>query len=164
MDGEVLDAEGLLAGTRAIHNLEVPAAVLDPAASRDTLPGVVRIHPVTVATLMLVSRAARDEPGLVPVLLVKEALVEPALSIDQVRSLSVGLLGFLLAAVNRISGLTADGDVLDEAADSAVGRTHLLLARHFGWSPDQVAALTPGQVAVYLAGVERFLDADEVRS
>lgn len=164
MGGEVLDAEDLLAGTRAVHDVEVPAAVLRPGAPDDNAPGVVRLRPVTVATLLLVSRAARDEPGLVPVLLVKEALVEPALTVDQVRSLHVGLLGFLVAAVNRISGLTADGDVLDEAADSAVGRSHLLLARHFGWSPEQVAALTPGQVAVYLAGIERLLEADEVRT
>lgn len=164
MVADVLDAEALLAGTRVVHDVEVPASLLAPDGLAGAEPGRVRLRPVTVATLLVVSRAARDEPGLVPVLLVKEALVEPALTVDQVRGMSVGLLGFLVAAVNRISGLTADGDVLDEAADSAVGRTHLLLARHFGWSPEQVAALTPGQVAVYLAGVERLLQADEARS
>jgi hypothetical protein len=74
---------------------------------------------------------------------------------------------FLLGRINEISGLAADGDALDEAARSPLGRTHLLFARHFGWTPEQVAQLTPGQVAVYLAGVEKLLaleGRDESRS
>jgi hypothetical protein len=59
--------------------------------------------------------------------------------------------------VNRLSGLAADGATLEDAADSPLGRTHLLLAKHFGWTPEQVSQLTPGQVAVYLAGIEKLL-------
>jgi hypothetical protein len=44
-----------------------------------------------------------------------------------------------------------------------IGETHLQLARHFGWTPAQVAELTPGQVAVYLAGIERLLALDAER-
>jgi hypothetical protein len=36
-----------------------------------------------------------------------------------------------------------------------------LLARHFGWTPEQVSQLTPGQVAVYLAGVAKLLRLEE---
>ena len=160
----VLSAEDLLAGTTAVHEVLVPAEVLNPAAAADATVGVVRLRPISVATLLLISRATRDDPGLVPMFLVSESLVEPTLTVDQVRGLHVGLLHFLVSAVNRVSGLSADGDVLDDAASSPLGRTHVLLARHFGWSPEQVAALTPGQVAVYLAGIERFLDAEQVRS
>lgn len=47
-----------------------------------------------------------------------------------------------------------------EAARSELGATHLLLAKHFGWTPEQVSALTPGKVAVYLAGVRQLVELD----
>jgi hypothetical protein len=49
---------------------------------------------------------------------------------------------------------------LDDAASSSLGRDHILLARHFGWTPEQVAQLTPAQVGVYLAGIEKLLAMD----
>ena len=161
MPGVALTADELLAGTAVVHEVAVPAAVLHPSpdgvADAAAAPGVVRLRALTVGTLMLVAAAARDDPGLVPVLVVKESLVEPRLGMDQVRALHVGLLHFLVQKVNEVSGLSPDGDVLDAATSGAVGQAHLLLAKHFGWSPQQVAELTPGQVAVYLAGVERLL-------
>jgi hypothetical protein len=38
------------------------------------------------------------------------------------------------------------------------------LARHFGWTPQQVSELTPGQVAVYLTGIERLMAFDAARN
>jgi hypothetical protein len=67
---------------------------------------------------------------------------------------------FLLDRVNEISGLGPHDGTADEAARSALGGTHLLLARHFGWTPEQVSQLTPGQVAVYLAGVRQLVEYD----
>lgn len=158
---KLLKAEDLLAGSKAFYDVEVPPAVLSPDTSLEQVnSGCVRLRPLSVATLTLISRAARDNPELVPLLMVKEALVEPVLSLDQVRQLHLGLVYFLVAQVNRISGLSADGQVLTEALESPLGRTHLLLARHFGWTPDQVGQLTPGQVAVYLAGVEKLMQMD----
>ena len=72
-----------------------------------------------------------------------------------------GLVYFLAERVNVISGLGSDNESLDETASSPLGRTHILLARHFGWTPEQVSQLTPGQVAVYLAGVEKLLRLEE---
>jgi len=112
---------------------------------------------LSIGVLTLISRAARDDPGLVPLLVIKEGIVEPVLSLDQIRKMHVGLVHWLVGQVNRVSGLSPDGETLDEAVDSPIGRTHILLARHFGWTPEQVSQLTPGQVAVYLAGVERLL-------
>ncbi len=165
-----LTAHDLLAGTAAVHEVVVPDRILRPAGPGgpsgsddaspdpdDLSPGVVRLRPLTVGTLVLVSRAARDDPSLVPLLLVKESLVEPVMSVDQLRRLHAGLVHYLVRAVNTISGLSPDGDVLDGAIGSPAGQVHLLLARHFGWSPEQVAKLTPGQVAVYLAGVDALL-------
>ncbi|TQM61938.1 hypothetical protein [Humibacillus xanthopallidus] len=165
-DPRLLTAEDLLAGTATVHEVVVPAHVLrpgDPTERSETqggpgLPGAVRLRPLTVGTLVLISRAARDDPSLVPLLLVKESMVEPAMSLDELRRLHAGLIHFLVSKVNTISGLSPSGDVLDDAVSSPVGQVHILLARHFGWSPDQVARLTPGQVAVYLAGVDALFD------
>jgi hypothetical protein len=147
-----LSAADLLAGTAAEHDVVVPARVLTPAGGDDAQPGLVRLRPLTVGTLVLISRAARDEPALVPLLLLKESLVDPVLTLDQLRALHAGLVHYLVAAVNTISGLSPEGDVLQDALGSPTGQVHLLLAQHFGWTPDQVAQLTPGQAAMYLAG------------
>ncbi|MEA2301805.1 MAG: hypothetical protein QOE44_2340 [Solirubrobacteraceae bacterium] len=155
-----LSAQDLLGPSTLVHDIPVPPAVLRPGLDVD--PGSpirhVRLRPLTVATLTTISRAAREDPSLVPLLMIKESLVEPELGLDGVRRLHVGLVQFLVSRINLISGLTADGQALDDAVASPAGQMHVLLARHFGWTPDQVAQLTPGQVAVYLAGVSRLLD------
>jgi hypothetical protein len=159
---EILTAQELLAGSLLVHDVAVPAAVLRPSGEADAA-GMVRLRPLKVATLALISNASREDPSLVPLLMIKESLVEPALALEQIRQMHAGLLHFLVAAINRISGLDADGNAARGAAASVIGETHLQLARHFGWTPAQVAELTPGQVAVYLAGIERLLALDAER-
>ncbi len=154
---EILTAQELLAGSLLVHDVAVPAAVLRPGGEPDADAGKVRLRPLKVATLALISKASREDPSLVPLLMIKESLVEPALALEQIRQMHAGLLHFLVAAINRISGLDADANAARGAATSVIGETHLQLARHFGWTPAQVAELTPGQVAVYLAGIERLL-------
>ena len=163
-EGRMLSAADLLAGSKAVHQVTVPAAILTPgAAPDDALPGVVLLRPLTVAALTLISRAAREDTSLVPLLMIKEALVEPALSLEQARQLHVGLVDFLVRRINTISGLSADGQAPAEAAEEPLAHSYLLLARHFGWTPEQVSQLTPGQVAIYLAGVDRLLQYEEAR-
>ena len=151
-------ASDLLAGSEGTHEVPIPHAVLHPGEpAGDESPLVVSLRPLTVGRLSLISRAARDDSSLIPLLMIKESLVDPALPLERIRDLHIGLVHHLVSSINRISGLTADGDVIDEALESPAGSMHLLLARHFGWTPEQVAELTPGQVAVYLAGIERIL-------
>lgn len=165
MERPVLSAQDLLAGSGIIHDIEIPPDVLNPTQgeSADSPPGVVRMRPLNIATMSLITRAAQNDPGLVPLLMIKEALVEPAMTLDQIKRLHVGLVHFLVSRVNRISGLTADGQALDAAVDSPLGQMQILLAKHFGWTPDQVSQLTPGQVAVYLAGIEKLLQVERAR-
>ncbi len=151
-----LSAQDLLAGSRLVHAVRVPGALLNPAEP-GAAGGTVRLRPLSVGAMAVISRAARDDASLVPLLIVKEALVEPALSLDQVRQLHVGLVHFLVGEVNRASGLSAEGEAFDAALDAPATRAHLMLARHFGWTPEQVAQLTPGQVMVYLAGIDKLL-------
>jgi hypothetical protein len=167
-DGGLLSAHDLLAGSALVHEVEVPAQVLRPGASASAAEpgraaGYVKLRPLRIATLALILRASREDPSLVPLLMIKESLVEPALQLEQIRQLHAGLVHFLVARINLISGLDTDGAGAQSAAASPIGQTHLLLARHFGWTPQQVAELTPGQVAVYLAGIERLLALDAAR-
>lgn len=164
----VLLAQDLLSGSQLTHEITIPAAILHPQAigeeetarSERSRGEIVRLRPLNLATMTLISRATRDDSSLVPILMIKEAIVEPVLSVDQIRQMHIGLVHYLVRQINLISGLGADGETLDAAVNSSLGQTHLLLAKHFGWTPQQVSQLTPGQVAVYLAGIERLLDLD----
>ena len=153
----VLSAGDLLAGSALVHEVTVPAEVLNPKG--DGVSGTVLLRPLSIATLATISRAARDDAGLIPVLMVKESMVSPEVGFDDVRRMHAGLVRFLLDQVTAISGL-GPADAAEEAAQSALGATHLLLAKHFGWTPEQVRGLTPGQVAVYLAGVRQLVELD----
>lgn len=160
-----LTAQDLLAGGKLVHDVCIPPEILTPGGMDGGGAGasLVRLRPLNVAMLALISRAARDDAGLVPLLMIKEALVEPMLSLDQVRQLHIGLVHYLVGQINVISGLTAEGDTFAQAASSPTGQAYLLLAKHFGWTPEQVSQLTPGQVAIYLAGVQALLQYEEKR-
>jgi hypothetical protein len=159
----VLDAQDLLAGSAITHDVRVPREILRPGGQPlgEAGDGVVRMRPLNVAILTLVSRAAREDPSLVPLLMIKESLVEPVLTLDQIRRMHAGLVHFLAERVNFISGLGRDDEALEVTSNSPLGQTHILLAKHFGWTPEQVSQLTPGQVAVYLAGVAKLLRLEE---
>uniref|UniRef100_A0A0C1RQ20 Uncharacterized protein n=1 Tax=Tolypothrix bouteillei VB521301 TaxID=1479485 RepID=A0A0C1RQ20_9CYAN len=149
-----------MAGSKIIYDIEIPYEILAPGAdSRDEVQsGKVRLKPLNLVTMTLISRAARDDVTLVPVLTIKESLVEPAMGLEQIRQMHIGLVHFLISKINLISGLDSNGNVLENTLNSPLGKTHILLAKHFGWTPEQVSQLTPGQVAIYLAGIEKFLE------
>jgi hypothetical protein len=161
----ILSAQDLLAGSSIIHEIQIPPEILQPGSNsaNGAVSGKIRLRPLSVATLTIISRAARDDAGLVPLLMIKESLVEPTLTLDQIRQMHVGLAHFLVSQINKISGLGADGEALNGAANTPISQAHILLAKHFGWTPEQVGQLTPGQVAVYLAGIEKFLQLEESR-
>jgi hypothetical protein len=159
-----LSAQELLAGSALIHETQVPAEVLIPGAGTEGASGGrVKIRPLRMATLALIANAAAEDPSLVPLLMIKESLVEPALQLEQIRQMHAGLVHFLVARINAVSGLDS-GESSRNASASRLGETHLLLARHFGWTPQQVSELTPGQVAVYLTGIERLMAFDAARN
>lgn len=158
----VLDAQQLLAGCALLHEVQIPLEVLSPGSAvgaSGVTEGTVKMRPLRLSSLALISQASKENPSLIPLLMIQEAIAEPALHLNQIRQMHAGLAHFLVEQINRISGLTS-GENARDAAASTLGQAHLLLARHFGWSPEQVAELTPGQVAVYLAGIERLLAMD----
>ena len=95
-----LSAQDLLAGGDLVHEVAVPEAVLRPRADAEpdgSVAGYVRLRPLSVGTLALISRAAREDARLVPLLMIKESVVEPAVSLEQARQMHVGLVQFLVA-------------------------------------------------------------------
>ncbi|NEP85197.1 MAG: hypothetical protein F6K39_48200, partial [Okeania sp. SIO3B3] len=64
------------------------------------------LRPLTIGTFGLIMKAAKNDPGLIPSLMIKESLVKPAMSLDQVKQMHIGLVNFLIAQIRQISGLT----------------------------------------------------------
>lgn len=159
----MLSAEELLAGSTLTYEVTVPPAVLSPTgapddAGADAALATVRIRPLTVADLQLVTRAARETDALMATLMVQRALIEPALTVPQVAALHVGMLEFLLAEVMRVSGMGVTEPELRTAVEAPLARAAHVLAREFGWTPPQVSELTLGQILVHL----QMLDQQEV--
>jgi hypothetical protein len=148
-----LTTEDLLAGASLTHRVAVPEELV-PGAAEGAVPEVV-LRPLVLADVMRLHRAAGDDGELASALMVHQALVEPELTIEQVHRLPAGLVEFLLAEVNRTSGLSLGGDDLTEAVHAPLARACFVLGREFGWTPDKCAELTVGQVLLYLEMLAR---------
>lgn len=161
----LLSAEDLLAGAAATYTITVPAAVLRPAGTglagaEAGAGGQVTLRPLTVRDVQRVAQAAKEQRLVSGVLMVQQALVSPKLTVEQTGSLSAGLLQFLLDQVNRLSGLTVQDDDLDTALKAPLTKACFVLAREFGWTPAECAALTLGQILLYLEMLARQQPAD----
>ena len=169
-----LSADDLLLGAHAPHTVQVPDSVLRPGGATpatrtggsgrtgsadgadgagegaDGEPMTVVLRPLVLADIARIDRAGRDDATLVGVLMVAQAMVEPAVTVDEVQSMHAGLVEFLLDQVNRISGLRLPADELAEQVQTPLAKACFLLSREFGWTPDECAGLTLGQVLLYL--------------
>ena len=155
----MLSAEELLAGSALTYELDIPESLMGRSGTTGEAgqtPGAtstsdrVRLRPLTVRDLQLIARAAHESDSLTAALMVKTALVEPQLDIQQVMSMPAGLLEHLLRRVNEISGIDTQRAELAEAADAPLAKAAFVLAREFGWTPEQVNQLTLGQVLLHL--------------
>jgi hypothetical protein len=144
-----LTAEELLAGGALTHEVELPAELLDGAAesAADTL---VVLRPLTVRDLQRIGRAARDDDELAAGLMIQQALVSPALGPEQVSALPAGVARFLLERINAVSGISTPRDELEELVQAPLARACYVLAREFGWTPEEVSGMTIGQILLYL--------------
>lgn len=110
MNQVILTAEDLLAGANATFDVSIPSALLQPAKTQGSNGAVtdevlVRIRPLTIGVYQLIMKAAKNDPGLIPLLMIKESLVEPAMSLDQVRKLPIGLVELLIDQIRQVSGM-----------------------------------------------------------
>jgi hypothetical protein len=147
-----LTADELLVGGAGTHEVEIPSEVLRPADgdAAAEAPARVVIRPLVLADVQQIERAGREGQALTSVLMVQQALVEPRLTVEQVGRMHAGLVEYLLGEVNRVSGLSLSRDELAEAVQAPLARACFILAREFGWTPEQCAALTLGQVLLYV--------------
>jgi hypothetical protein len=147
----MLSAEELVAGSALTYEVEVPPEVLHPGnGAEPTVPGSVRLRPLTVADLQTITRAAKESDSLTATLMVQRSLVEPELTIAEVSSLHVGLVQFLLERINEVSGIVTSVESIAAAVDAPLSRATFLLAERFGWTPQEVGELTLGQVLLNL--------------
>lgn len=102
----MLTAEELLAGAEMTFEVAIPAELLAANASGSGNSNTIRIRPLSIGTFQLIMKSAREDPGLIPVLMVKEGVVEPKLSIAQVKNMPLGLLEFILEHIREKSGIT----------------------------------------------------------
>jgi hypothetical protein len=149
--------EELMAGSHAAYDVDVPAYLWqqgdhtdDSAAARAAAAAKVRLRPLTVKDIQIIAKAAKDDEVLTSMLMIQRAMVEPAVKQAQVADLPSGLVAFLVERINRISGLTTTDDQLLALRDSPLVQAFFVLAREFSWTPEQVRALTVGQILGYL--------------
>ena len=152
----VLSAEDLLAGVGCTHRVEVPRDLVaaDGAGAAgqgaSAANGSVIVRPLTVRDLQRISKAALDDNELSAALMIQQAVVEPELNLDQVSALPAGLARFLIERINAVSGISTPQGELRQMVQAPLARACFLLSREFGWTPDEVSAMTLGQILMYL--------------
>lgn len=104
----ILNPDDLLFGTDTTFEITIPLEVLYPGENSHsaTTEKTVQLRPITIGTFQLIMKAARQDAGLIPLLMIKESLVQPSLSLEQVKKLHLGLVNFLIEQIRQISGLT----------------------------------------------------------
>ena len=102
----------LLAGAALTFDVVIPKSILHPQGQSQNVNVevndsslTVQLRPLTVGTFQLIMKAARNDAGLIPLLMIKESLAQPTLSLEQVKGMHLGLVNFLIAQIRHISGL-----------------------------------------------------------
>jgi hypothetical protein len=108
-----LTPEDLLAGATMTFDIMLPPHLLPspqaagvPDSENRPTQSVVQIRPLTIGTFQLIMKAAKNDAGLIPLLIIKESLVQPTLSLEQTKRLPLGLVNFLVDQIRQVSGLT----------------------------------------------------------
>jgi hypothetical protein len=152
----VLTCEELLAGGALTHEVEIPLDLLRPGAPRKAgAQSKVILRPLTVLDLQRIAKAARDDESLSATLMIQQALVEPSMAAEQILQLPAGVARFLVEHVNAISGISTPRSSLEENVQAPLAKACFILAREFGWTPEQVSGMTIGQILLYLEMAQR---------
>lgn len=144
-----LTAEQLLAGGALTHEVDVPSELLG-ANGEAAAPSRLLLRPLTVRDLQRIGKAAKDEETMSAALMIQQALVEPALNFEQISQLPAGLARFLVERINAISGISTPRNALEELVQAPLARACFVLAKEFGWTPEEVSGMTIGQILLYL--------------
>ena len=160
----LLTAEELLAGVDIEHEVRIPAELLAarlegseaPTNGRSELAGgAVRLRALCLRDVQLIAKAARGDEVLTSVLMIQRAVVAPELDQRTISRLPSGLVRFLVDQINRISGLTTSEEEIRDMARAPIVQAFVVLAKEFGWTPEEIRGLTVGQVIGYLEMLSR---------
>jgi hypothetical protein len=144
-----LTAEQLLAGSTLTHDVAIPAELL-PSDGLAKAEMRVVLRPLTVRDLQRIGKASQEDEAVSAALMIQQALVEPSLRLEQISQLPAGLARFLVERINSISGVDTPRDELEELVQAPLARACFILAREFGWTPEEVSGMTIGQILLYL--------------
>lgn len=150
----VLSAEQILAGSALHQEVEIPPALL-PGGLGPAEPFKVVLRPLAVRDIERINRAAKDGDAVSAALMIQQSLVEPELKAEQVAQMPAGLASFLVERINLISGISTSRDQLDEMVQAPLARACFVLAKEFGWTPEEVSGMTIGQILLYLEMTRR---------
>jgi len=84
------------------YSLKIPAGILQPVNGQ--LQSVT-IKPLTIHEFQMIMKAAKNDHMLIPLLIVKEAVVAPRFDLQQIRGMKVGLVNFLIGEIKKLSGI-----------------------------------------------------------
>ncbi len=149
-----ITAEELLAGGAMTHTVDIPTDLLG-SNGRAVETTQIIIKPLTVQALQRISKAARDDDSLSAALMIQQSLVEPSLKFEQVSQLPAGLARFIVERINAVSGISTPRDALEEMVQAPLARACFVLAKEFGWTPEEVSGMTIGQILLYLEMIQR---------
>lgn len=143
-----LSVEQLLAGGASTQVVEIPPDLLQ--RGEGAADGSVTLRPLTVRDLQLIAGASRDDDGLSASLMIQQSVVEPELRVEQIAKMPAGLARFLVDRINAISGIDTPRNALEELVQAPLAKACFVLAKEFGWTPEQVSGMTIGQILLYL--------------
>lgn len=92
----------MLIDAKETYTIEIPGNILAPV---DGALQRIIIKPLDVHTFQLIAKASRDDHSQIPLLIVKESVTDPALNINQIKGMKVGLVNFLINEIKRVSGI-----------------------------------------------------------
>lgn len=150
-----MTSEELLGGGALTHEVAIPSDLLSPGTARDGRESKVVLRPLTVLDLQRIAKASREDENLSATLMIQQALLEPAMSTEQVLQLPAGVAQFLVERINSISGISTPRNALDEHVQAPLAKACFVLAKEFGWTPEQVSGMTIGQILLYLEMAHR---------
>ena len=104
MENTILTVEALLAGEQATFEIKIPKELLAQQEIENEETSV-KIKPLTIGSYLLIIKAAKEDSALIPLLMIKESMVNPKLTLVQVKQMKVGLVEYLVEQIKTISGI-----------------------------------------------------------
>ena len=141
-----LSSDELLAGGGLQHEIKIPSELIKSKEGNNS----VTLQPLTVRDLQLIAKAAQNDDNLSAALMIQKSLVEPPMELDQISRIPAGIAKFLIEEINNISGINTSKNALEEMVQAPLAKACFVLAKEFGWTPEEVSGMTIGQILLFL--------------